>query len=676
MSAQAQQVSFLIALDDLVSTGPMQKVKVNVLANDVVLCSDYTLHIISALNPTTQGEAIVLPGGYIEFTPGINCRNTTVDIDYKTLCGNDSATATLSVNVTEFNYPVNVIDENVSCYTEMNSDITFGIREKFKTENGSPATGYCIDGMSSPLVGDLNSDGKPEIVMMGVTNGFAAGASLSVRYINIYNGQTGERIYRYDMGTSFTMGDPYHRAPGQLALADLDNDGIGEIVVATPNGMVRAFKPVFDGTTITGMNQMWVGKANGIDVSYAAPLTASRTIFGYPHPYIADLNGDGIPEVIVYNKIFNGATGALLMSWQNAAAGSLKNSSITGTNGLSTTMDNSPASEATASGIRNVAMTGRCVASGSHSDSYLAVPAIVDIDGDGQQEIITGNRIHKFQFNSLTNHTQNTYSTVEGPASATLPVTTNGATTTFYLSDGFTRVADIDGDGSLDIVTVAVANNGSRDVNILVYVWDPRYPNVVKAANTFYSDGTYGSFSIPFIGDINGKNDGWDGFDYNRKLPEICILGGGMYINRVNNNNGRSGILFHPLSDEKLRQGTAENSGTAAGWNNNQINNANRRFNRRPLGGSGHIIGLTYDAQATAVYERLKVSWGLEHADDSNNTGITLFDFDNNNTMDICYRDENTLRVISPKKGNNGAGSDYVMLNETESTVGSSIMFR
>ena len=662
----------LITVDDYAKTGPLRKVRVNVVLNDILPSYEYTLQILSALDPITQGIT-ELDGDYVIFTPGINCRGVTVPVEYKVNCAGQEETAMVYIEVTMYNTPLNVVPENLTCIVDMPANIPFGIKEKFRTAYSS---GYFIDGLTSPMVADLNGDGKPEIIALGVTaTSLGAGAALNGKYLNIYNGQTGDLLIRYDLvgGTgNFSMGAPYHRAPSLLAIADLDGDGTGEIVVAQTNGKIYALKPIYNGTAITGMTKMWDGHANGTVIDFRAPRTAN---FVYPQPYIIDLNGDGIPEVIVYNKVFNGQTGALLMSWQGAAPTIPVPSSITSTSGLTWVNSTTPTTQTNANNIKNVAMTGRRPGNGTYSDNDLNVMAVVDIDGDGLQEIITGNRIYKIQINSLSDHTLNTYTTIEGPVSVDLTENPNGTKTTHYLTDGLTRVADIDGDGNLDIIVTTFANNGNLDVKILVYVWDLQNPSQVKAANTYWSDGTHGNFSIPFIGDINGKDDGWDGTEYTKKLPEICIVSGAVYINRVTGNGGRTGIKFHPMTDEKIRQGTAGSSGTAAGWDNNQASNSNRRFNRG-ISNGGHIIGLTYDAQAADVEDRLKLSWGMEHTDSSDNTGITLFDFDNDGAKDLCYRDETDLRVISPKRGNNGIGSDYVTASEDVNTPGTSIMFR
>jgi hypothetical protein len=219
----------------------MQRVRVNVLVNDVVPCSNYTLQIVSILDPTTQGTASVQPGGYIEFMPCLSCRNVDVAIGYKISCATNEASATLSVRVGEYNNPANVIDSDITCYDLMPGSISFGIKEKFKTEGGAPASEYCIDGFTSPLVGDLNGDGKPEIVMLGTDGAYGNNYDRRGRYINIYNGQNGSRMYRFELSSlgtgygDFPQANPYHRSPSVLALADLDNDGIGEIVVCNSN---------------------------------------------------------------------------------------------------------------------------------------------------------------------------------------------------------------------------------------------------------------------------------------------------------------------------------------------------------------------------------------------------------------------------------------------------------
>ncbi|MCL2245569.1 MAG: FG-GAP and VCBS repeat-containing protein, partial [Lentimicrobiaceae bacterium] len=670
--------SLLAVNDSVLMSKGMSFLMIDVLANDSTgSCSKGAIQL-AIETPPTKALVEIDPNNELKYSI-LSSSFGKDSLVYKITCGGIESTAKVYITIEDL--PVNVINGAAVCYELMPPDLPFTIRRKFSTTQGftmggslggdaSGGDGYCIDGFTSPLVVDLNGDTKPEIIALGVYGTYGAGnARPSARYINIYNGQTGARMYSKDFGTNYSQssGTGYHRPPSPLAVADLDRDGIVEIVYTRPDGAVIVYKPVFSGKTITAMNILWEAS-----VKFKAPLSATNSPFNTPHPYIVDINGDGIPEVIVYNKVYNGQTGALLMAWQGAAA-TPKYSSLAANIGLVDNVYSTPTTQANANSIKGVALTGRRPSNGTYADEYVATPAIWDIDGDGIQEIVTGNRIYKIQINSLTNHTLNTYTTIEGPVSVTLTENTNGTKTTHYLSDGFTRVADIDGDGHLDIIVTQPCDNGSLDTKILVYIWDPRYPSQVKAAITYYSDGANGSYSIPFIGDINGKKDGWDGANYSLKLPEICILSGVVQINR----SGRTGIKFHPLTDEAIRQGTAGSSGTAAGWDNNQTSNSNRRFNRPFSTNSlcGHIIGLTYDAAATEIEERLKLSWAMEHLDRSHSTGITLFDFDNDGTKDICYKDEATLRVLSPARGNNKMGRDYVTVNEKVSTPGTSILF-
>jgi hypothetical protein len=702
----------LTARDDVFSVGPRQKAtKISILANDDLTCSDPTVNLLTILTPS-QGTAELDASNNVVFTPAVfpHIQVPIVEINYELGCpgSGNTVTAKLTITVTPFNNPVNVVD-NSECMMLMPRNIEFGIHEKFNTYKTfsnytndatyiAGSAGDCIDGMTSPLVADLNGDGKPEIIMMGTSYTLRTGAALPINYLNVYNGQTGNRKIKFSLsnfpdvtinGTNssqyigfhtgtlnyyFTTlaGYTYHRGVSPIAIADLDNDGMAEIVVTLINGRVFALKPVFDGENITGFNKIWDAKdQNDNFVSYSAPVNRSndaeyRYLYGQACPIIVDLNGDGIPEVIVYNKVFNGRNGKLLMAWGREADATKQKSDwlsnnpnwgksvLSGTYALNNLEYADNTTKVNATNTKGSAMTGRRGGTDPLSDLYMAQPAIVDIDGDGIMEIITGTRIHKIQIESLSDHTQNTYTTIEGPDSIIVHTdpANNSTTKNFYLSDGFTQVVDVDGDGELDVV-VFNQIEPALSPTVLVYVYDPK-TSVVKAAITYRSNGANGNHGIPMIGDINGEMDGWDGLAYTRKIPEICIISGAVYTERSTANNGRTGIGIHPKSDASAFTG---------------------KFNRVYSATlSGHIIGLTYDGQATAIEERLKISWAMEHLDRSQATGITLFDFDNNNTMDLCYRDETTVRVISPARGT-GTNRYYVTYNQTPEN-NNSIMFR
>ena len=688
---QAQIIGqHLRAVDDAATTGPRQSVRINVVANDTVSCANFSWN---ATLPAGTDGVIDKQGDFLIFTPGTTCRNTTVSIPYTLRCGSsNNSVAKIVITVTEYNYPVNVLPKDVKCWDPFPSNVGFDVENKFLSDGVTPKHSKSLLVYSLPIVGDLNGDRKPEILAIGISS-YDWRFTASAQYITILDGQTGKTLVEYDAGFTFAVSSDvpnrsaYHSSPSYMAIADVDNDGKGEIIMAFPgstkmtssntpnlepdNGRVIAYKVVTNSANeITGLQQYWKAV-----IGYKAPRDDTQHLsYDVPAPYIADLNGDGIPEVIVYNKIYNAQTGRLLMAWDGPAAVA-KNSSLAtlATSGLLDYENSAIYTDLTTSNtVYDRAFVGRRPSTTTGYDyvwvdDYIAVFAVENMDGDEDLEVVAGNRIYNFRFNYLGkdgetgDHTANIYTTVEGPRSVILPTTSGNLT--YYLSDGFTRVADVDGDGLLDVINISeVATDGSwgsRPVG-LITVWDPRFPNDIKAASAFYGGGGdqahIPAFGIPFVGDINGKIDGgWDGTQFTKKLPEIGLLTSNLYINMADKRNG---ITFHPLSsDENLRKGV--------GWNNNSTSG---HFNQIVSGTQGHIFAVTYCDSAGVVpyHRRLKLSWAMEHKDRSSNTGLTIFDFNNDGAKDLVYRDEATLRVISPKK------KDYVPVSET---AGSSVMF-
>lgn len=55
---------------------------------------------------------VTVDGGYIKFTPGINCAGVRVFIPYQIDCEVQTDTAELAVDVSRYNKPANIIDED------------------------------------------------------------------------------------------------------------------------------------------------------------------------------------------------------------------------------------------------------------------------------------------------------------------------------------------------------------------------------------------------------------------------------------------------------------------------------------------------------------------------------------------------------------------------------------
>jgi hypothetical protein len=123
--------------------------------------------------------------------------------------------------------------------------------------------------MSSPAVGDIDDDGLPEIVVGGGT---------------YYTGAVGRKVYAYNCDGSTVTGWPVStdaQVFDSPALADLDNDGTLDVIVPDESYNLYAFRG-------TGA-QMFKMVPKGF---FGVTLSADS-------PIVADISGDGVPEVMV-----------------------------------------------------------------------------------------------------------------------------------------------------------------------------------------------------------------------------------------------------------------------------------------------------------------------------------------------------------------------------------------
>ena len=612
-----------VAVDDEVITGPRQRAFVNVMINDYVPCATDTVEILTVLNPSV-GTARSFAGGFIEFIPGAASRDTSVNIVYGVRCGSTMVTATLRVHVAWQNNPANILNDDVVCYEEMPTGVAFAPALKYVGASSD------LDGFSMPLVGDINGDGKPEIVALGLSSGGTAspetdilnGLVANAGYVVIYNGQTGVELAKWTLPSTFKLRyEPRHNSVSKLAMADVDNDGLAEIIVTYTNGYIYCLKPVYNSNGEPSTYAVMWSKTTATD-GFKHPVAGSGSLhFGSPTPYIADINGDGTPELIVYNKIYNAKTGSLdcTLETLNEFAYAL-NSDINVNNKTNI--------------HGNYAFVGRRPGAKWNEDD-IACMAIVDINGDGFMDIVAGSKVYLMKDD---NGKPALDRIIYGPQSITAQRGTESVLHTVMVNDGFTAVADVDGNDTLDVIVMAPAEiSAGEDTEMVLYLWEPmkslvndiNTPAAAKAATYLYVHTATSIISTPFIGDINGRKDDFTG---KKRLPEICFTAGVLHTKSIFS----SKIASHPLSTEFTHdaQGFINNSG----------------FNGAPVTARhGHIIAFTYHADAsTPLHERLKLSWAMEHLDNSGCTGITMFDFDNDGVKELCYRDEVNLRVISP----------------------------
>ncbi len=247
-------------------------------------------------------------------------------------------------------------------------------------------------GTYSPMVaGDMDGDGIPDIVTTRV----------EAPDLYVIDGATG-------LTKVHVMGPTVWPGGTAPAIADLDHDGFGEIVIVGFDRILYCYE--HDGA---------LKFTSSIQVGYHAR-------YRYSVPNIADFDHDGWAEINIGNQVFSGQTGALLaQGGPNVSAGE------------------HPAR----------------VATGLSFASPVAMDVLPDSfcpNCDGL-EIVAGNQV--LAVNLVTG-------TVTPVVAAFWPV-----------SDGFTSVADYDGDGDLDAI---VQGRNIFTNNNTVFVWDIQTPFVMR----------------------------------------------------------------------------------------------------------------------------------------------------------------------------------------------------
>ncbi len=296
-----------------------------------------------------------------------------------------------------------------------------------KWQLGGCYAGWCETGWySSPAVADLDGDGAPEVIASGYS-------------IVALDGATGTLVWRVASGHD--RSEPAASSVGRtwpgIVVADLDGDGLPEIATAHGGGWVSVYEP--DGYFAPG----WP----------VQPTTAELRGLS-----VADVDGDGTAELLV-----TAAQGSSLNAWLLEHSGAVR--------------DGWPQRDASTAG--------------SSWGVYNDTSALADLDGDGLPEVLVPSDVHyacayqpdgtPLQATAFGARVWGEVGLWVDPATEALGYGSCDGTpaeswrTNF--ADGPATVADLDGDGTPEIVLTGRTYDctGGTETTLFtgVYVLEP-----------------------------------------------------------------------------------------------------------------------------------------------------------------------------------------------------------
>ena len=160
-------------------------------------------------------------------------------------------------------------------------------------------------------VADLEQDGQLEIIV-----GQAAG--VQSRQLNVFepNGTPAFRLAGAPRGEPGSGGGMWN---ANVVVADMNGDGFKEVVGPTGSHYITALDRSGNQLSVNGMyspRRFW--SEVGVHVDHAVDLRGwvncgveHRPDFGSQRPVIADVDGNGVPELIVVGNVYNCGTESL-----------------------------------------------------------------------------------------------------------------------------------------------------------------------------------------------------------------------------------------------------------------------------------------------------------------------------------------------------------------------------
>ena len=323
---------------------------------------------------------------------------------------------------------------------------------------------------TSVTVADINGDGKPDLIVTNEGNGSVGSGTVSVLLNTTAPGATTASFATQQVFAT-------DAAPLSVTAADLNGDGRPDLIVSN-GGSDETVSVLFNTTTPGSTTASFAPEQ-----AFAVGEVASSVI-------AADLNGDGRPDLIVANRVDNTISVLLNTTAPGATTPSFTTQQVFSTGDIPATVtaadvngDGLPdiifsnVNDNTVWVLLNTTTPGAGIATFADPQSFATgtQPSSVtaaDVNRDGRPDLV------------VTNTGDNTVSVLLNGTAPGASVASFTTQRTFSVGRQPFAVtaADLNGDGKLDVIT---ANDADRTVTVLL--------NTTPAPTTTFDSGSYAS---------------------------------------------------------------------------------------------------------------------------------------------------------------------------------------